>query len=72
MGRYYNSRGKKILEEIYFICDDNCEDTHPSHRQNDEYICKNLGKIISSKEWNEDGSVKEDEHPSDEHPSNDK
>ena len=37
---YFNKKGTKRLEEEYFICDKECDKTHPS-----------LGKIINSEKF---------------------
>ncbi len=37
---YFNNKGIKNLEENYFICDEDCDDTHPD-----------LGKLLDSKEF---------------------
>ena len=37
---YFNNKGIKNLEENYFICDEECDDTHPD-----------LGKLLDSKEF---------------------
>ena len=42
---------------------------YPNGQKKWEETRNEYGKLISSKDWNEDGSVNEDEHPSDEHPS---
>ena len=42
---------------------------YPNGQKKWEETRNEFGKLISSKDWNEDGSVNEDEHPSDEHPS---
>ena len=42
---YYNDQGKKTLEEIYFICDEKCEEEH-SPRE-----CHRKGKVKQSKEF---------------------
>ena len=43
---------------------------YPNGQKKWEETRNEFGKLISSKDWNEDGSVNEDEHPSNEHPSN--
>ena len=48
---YYNEQGKKTLEEIYFDCDEQCEEEHPPDRRGVPYICEKLGKIRESKEF---------------------
>ena len=42
---YYNDQGKKNLEEIYFVCDEKCEEEH-SPRE-----CHRKGKVKQSKEF---------------------
>ena len=42
---------------------------YPNGQKKWEETRNEYGKLISSKDWNEDGSVNEDEHPSNEHPS---
>ena len=37
---YFNKKGTKRLEEDYFVCDEECDKTHPS-----------LGKIINSEKF---------------------
>ena len=48
---YYNEQGKKTLEEIYFDCDEQCEEEHPPDRRGVPYICEKLGKIRETKEF---------------------
>ena len=37
---YFNKKGTKKLEEDYFVCDEECDKTHPS-----------LGKILNSEKF---------------------
>ena len=37
---YFNKKGKKTLEEDYFVCENDCDESHPS-----------LGKIIKSEKF---------------------
>ena len=37
---YFNRKGNKNLEEDYFVCENDCDETHPS-----------LGKIIKSEKF---------------------
>ncbi len=48
---YFTKKGKKRLEEEYFVCTQDCEDSHPPARRGKEYICNNLGKIINSQKF---------------------
>ena len=46
---YFNSAGKKNLEEAYFVCTDDCKDEHPPDRRGTKYICEKLGRLKESK-----------------------
>ena len=48
---YYDRKGKKNLEEEYFVCTEECAASHPADRRGKKYICVNLGKITASEKF---------------------
>jgi len=46
---YYDNNGKKNLEETYYVCNDECKDSHPPDRRGVPYVCEKLGRLKESK-----------------------
>ena len=46
---YYDNNSKKNLEEAYYVCNDECKDSHPPDRRGVPYICEKLGRLKESK-----------------------
>ena len=44
-----NNNGKKNLEETYYVCNDECKDSHPPDRRGVPYVCEKLGRLKESK-----------------------
>ena len=58
----YHKKTRNGIEKVKY------EEYYYNGQKKKEYNYKD-GILISEKHWNEDGSVNEDEHPSNEHPS---